>query len=257
MSAEPQYKPVSEHDFVSVTLLEQVPPVIRNSPNLLRYVEAVQAGHSVRQLERLAERAFGEKISRERFRELQKLVPPSTKLPQTYQQTVLNGVDIDVEIMQDLRNLIMVQKIRVTEALKFETGLRKSDGGGTIPLKATADEIHLLHQMFKDYANLEITLGILNRAMAVQEWAGHGNGAVPDVEPLEAQVIELRKKLTDQEYDRLLEVVDEIEASLSGWVTQVTDGVMVTEAVDAAVRQTGLEAADDVQVSEAIGLGVR
>ena len=254
MSAESQYKPVSEHDWLSLTAAEQVPEPIRRSPHFWRYVEAAQAGYSIRQLERYAERSFGEQISRESFRELQKLVPVRDRIPETYQETVLNGVDADLEVIQDLKNLIAVQKVRVTKALAFEMGLRQTDGGGTIPLKATADEIRLLHLMLRDYANMEITLGILNRAMAAPTVVG--GGVVFDVEPLEAQVIELRKKLTDQEYDKLLEVVDEIEASLSGWVTQVTDGVMVTEAVDAAVRQTGMEAADDVRVAEAIGLAV-
>ena len=196
MSAESQYKPVSEHDFVSVTLLEQIPPVIRQSPHLLRYLDGVRAGWSTRQLERCAERYYGEKISRERFRELQQLVPPSERIPESYQQTVLRGVDADLDVVQELKNLIAVQKVRVTEGLRFETGLRKTDGGGTIPLKTTTEEVRLLHLMLKDYANLELTLGLLNRALVSPTAWDNGNGAVLDVEPMEAKVIELRKKLT-------------------------------------------------------------
>ena len=58
VSGKSPYQPVSEHDFVSVTLLEQIPPVLRHSPNLLRYLDAVRADYSVRQLERMAERGF-------------------------------------------------------------------------------------------------------------------------------------------------------------------------------------------------------
>jgi len=160
--------------------------VIRQSPHLKLYVDGVRAGWSTRQLERYAERYFGEKISRERFRELQKVVPPSAKLPQTYQETVLNGVDADLDVLQDLRNLIAVQKIRVTKAIAFEMQLAKGEGGGVIPLKTTADEVHLLHQMLKDYANLEITLGLLTRTLISLPVMGNGNGAVVDaVEPLE------------------------------------------------------------------------
>ena len=256
MSAEPQYKPVSEHDWLSLTTAERVPEPIRRSPHFVRYVEAVQVGYSTRQLARMAEQHFGEKISKESFRELQKLVPVQDRIPETYQQTVLRGIDADLEVVQDLRNLIAVQKVRVTKALAFEMRLAGGEGGGVIPLKATSDEIHLLHQMLRDYANLEITLGILNRTLVSPTMVG--NGAAPDaVEPLEAQVIELRKKLTDEEYDRLLAVVDEIEASLSRQTTQVSDNVMVTEAVEAAVRENGLEAADAVRVAEAIGLAVK
>ncbi len=133
VSTESQYRSVSEHDFVSVTLFEQMPPVIQQSPHVKLYVEGVRAGWSTRQLERYAERYFGEKISRERFRELQQLVPPSERIPDSYQQTVLRGVDADLDVVQELKNLIAVQKVRVTEGLRFETGLRKTDGGGTIP----------------------------------------------------------------------------------------------------------------------------
>ena len=234
VSAKSQYLPVSEHDFVSVTLLEQMPPVIRHSPNLLRYLDAVRAGYSVRLLERMAERHFGEKISRERFRELQRVIPMADRLPQSYRQTVLRDIDADLDVLQDLQNVIAVQQVRVTEALRFEQGLRHSDGGGTIPLKTTTDEIRTLHLMLKDYANLEITLGLLSKG-----WGSlpvGGNWAVLDVEPMEAQVIELRKKLTDQEYDRLLEVVDEIEASLSGWAVQLDESIVLTETVDVSVR---------------------
>src|SRR3989338_5077031 len=140
VSGESHYKPVSEHDFVSVTLLEQMPPVIRQSPHLLRYLDAVRAGYSTRQLERMAERSFGEKISRERFRELQQVIPMADRLPQSYRQTVLRDIDADLDVLQDLQNLIAVQQVRVTEAMRFETGLRKTDGGGgTIPLKTTSE----------------------------------------------------------------------------------------------------------------------
>jgi hypothetical protein len=257
VSAEPQYFPASEHDFVSVTRFEEIPPVLRRSPNLLRYVEAVQAGYSVRQLERMAERYFDEKISRERFRELQKLIPVQERIPPTYQETVLNGVDADLDVLQELKNLVAVQKVRVTEALRFESGLRKTEGGGTIPLKATADEMRLLHQMLTDYANLEVSLGLLNRTAVSPPVWGNGHGTVPDVEPLEAQIIEIRKKTTDEEYDRLLAAVEEIEAALLRQVVQAADRVAATEAVDVAVHGTGLEAADAVGVAEAIGLGVR
>ena len=100
VSGKSHYQPLSEHDFVSVTLLEQIPPVIRHSPNLLRYLDAVRAGYSVRQLERMAERHFGEKISRERFRELQQLIPPSERIPESYRQTVLRGVDADLDVLK-------------------------------------------------------------------------------------------------------------------------------------------------------------
>ena len=235
MSAESQYKPVSEHDFVSVTLLDQIPPVNRQSPHLKLYVDGVRAGWSTRQLERYAERHFGEQISRERFRELQKLIPPSERIPENYQQTVLRGVDADLDVVQELKNLIAVQQIRVTEALAFETSLRKGDGGGTIPLKTTSEEIRLLHAMLKDYANLEITLGLLSKGWVSPTAVGNGNGAMLDVEPMEAKVIELRKKLTDEEYDRLLTVVDEIEASLSGWTVQLGESITLTEAVSVTV----------------------
>lgn len=234
MSAESQYQPVSEHDFVSPTLFEQIPPVIRQSPHLKRYVDGVRAGWSTRQLERMAERSFGEKISRERFRELQQLIPPSERMPEHYRQTVLRGVDADLDVVQELQNLIAVQQIRVTEALRFEQGLRKADGGGTVPLQTTTEEIRLLHQMLKDYANLGIALGLLSKG-----WGSlpvGGNGAVLDVEPMEAQVIELRKKLTDEEYDRLLQVCDEIEASLLRWTAQVQESIVLTETVDVSVR---------------------
>ena len=235
MSAESQYKPVSEHDFVSVTLLEQIPPVIRQSPHLKLYVDGVRAGWSTRQLERYAERYFGEQISRERFRELQQLIPPSERMPESYQQTVLRGVDADLDVVQELQNLIAVQQVRVTEAMRFETGLRRADGGGgTIPLKTTSEEIRLLHLMLKDYANLGITLGLLSKGWALPTVVG--NGAVLDVEPMEAKVIALREKLTDEEYDRLLMVCDEIEASLSGWAVQLQESIVLTEAVDVSVR---------------------
>ena len=233
VSPESQYKPVSEHDFVSVTLFEQIPPVLRHSPNLVRYLDAVRAGYSTRQLERMAERHFGEKISRERFRELQQVIPMADRLPQSYRQTVLRDIDADLDVVQELQNLIAVQQLRVTEALRFEQGLRKADGGGTIPLQATSEEIRLPHAMLKDYANLGITLGLLNKGWG--PLTAGGNGAVLNVEPLEAQVIELRKKLTDQEYDRLLEAVDEIEASLQGWTVQLDEPITLTEAVAVSV----------------------
>jgi hypothetical protein len=53
---------------------------------------------------------------------------------------------------------------------------------------------------------------------------------------MEAKVIELREKLTDEEYDRLLMVCDEIEASLSGWVVQLQESVVLTEMVEVSVR---------------------
>lgn len=234
VSGKSPYQPVSEHDFVSVTLLEQMPPVIRQSPHLLRYLDAVRAGYSTRQLERMAERSFGEKISRERFRELQQVIPMADRLPQSYRQTVLRDIDADLDVLQDLQNLIAVQQVRVTEAMRFETGLRKTDdGGGTIPLKTTSEEIRLLHLMLKDYANLGITLGLLNRGLAFPTVGG--NGAVLDVEPMEAQVIALREKLTDEEYDRLLMVCDEIEASLSGWTVQLDESITLSEAVAVSV----------------------
>jgi len=219
---------------VSVTLLEQMPPVLRHSPNLLRYLDAVRAGYSTRQLERMAERYFGEKISRERFRELQQVIPMADRLPQSYRQTVLRDIDADLDVLQDLQNLIAVQQVRVTEALRFEQGLRHSDGGGTIPLKTTTDEIRTLHLMLKDYANLEITLGLLSKGWSLP--IAGGNGAVLDVEPMEAKVIELREKLTDEEYDRLVQVVEEIEASLQGWVVQLQENVGLTEMVEVSVR---------------------
>lgn len=233
MSAESQYQPLPEHDFVSVTLLEQIPPVLRHSPNLLHYVDAVRAGYSTRQLERLAERHFGEQISRERFRELQQVIPMADRLPQSYRQTVLRGIDADVDVLQDLKNLIAVQQIRVTEALRFEQGLRHSDSGGTIPLKTTTEEIRILHQMLKDYANLGITLGLLHHGTALP--LNGGNGTVIEVDPVEAKVMELREKLTDQEYDRLLQICDEIEASLQGWRTQVDETITVTDAVSVSL----------------------
>lgn len=234
VSGKSHYQPVSEHDFVSVTLLEQMPPVIRQSPHLLRYLDAVRAGWSTRQLERMAERSFGEKISRERFRELQQVVPPSERIPESYRQTVLRGVDADLDLVQDLQNLIAVQQVRVTEALRFEQGLRKADGGGTIPLQTTSEEIRLLHLMLKDYANLGITLGLLHKGW-VFPTAG-GNETALDVEPMEAKVIEIREKLTDAEYDRLLALVDEIEASLQGWTVQLDESITLTEAVEVSVR---------------------
>ena len=170
------------------------------------------------------------------MRELQQLVPQSERIPESYRQTVLRGMDADLDVVQDLQNLIAVQQVRVTEAMRFETGLRKTDGGGTIPLKTTSEEIRLLHLMLKDYANLGITLGLLNRTLALPTGGSNGDGGVLDVEPLEAQVIELRKKLTDEEYDRLLTVVDEIEASLMGWTVQLQESVVLTEAVDVSVR---------------------
>ena len=126
-----------------------------------------------------------------------------------------------------------MQQVRVTEAMRFETGLRQTDGGGTIPLKTTSDEIRLLHLMLKDYANLGITLGLLSKGWALPAVAG--NGAVLDVEPMEAKVIELREKLIDAEYDRLLAVCDEIEASLSGWTVQLEENIVLTEAVAVVV----------------------
>jgi len=234
VSGKSPYQPVSEHDFVSVTLLEQMPPVIRQSPHLLRYLDAVRAGYSTRQLERMAERSFGEKISRERFRELQQVIPMADRLPQSYRQTVLRDIDADLDVVQDLQNLIAVQQVRVTEAMRFETGLRKTDDcGGTIPLKTTSEEIRLLHLMLKDYANMEITLGLLNKGWALPTVAG--NGVMLDVEPMEAEVIALREKLTDEAYDRLLMVCDEIEASLSGWTVQLDESITLSEAVAVSV----------------------
>ena len=83
VSADSQYRPVAEDDFVSVTLFEQkIPPVIRQSPHLKLYVDGVRVRWSAWQLERYAERYFGEKISRERFREFRQLVPPTERMPE-------------------------------------------------------------------------------------------------------------------------------------------------------------------------------
>jgi hypothetical protein len=83
--------------------------------------------------------------------------------------------------------------------------------------------------MLKDYANLEITLGLLNHGAALP--VGGGTGAVIEADPVEAKVMELREKLTDQEYDRLLQMCDELEASLQGWRMQVDESIAVTDAV--------------------------
>ena len=45
----------------------------------------------------------------------------------------------------------------------------------------------------------------------------------------------MRKKLTDEEYDRLLAVVDELEASLQGWTVQSDESIVLSEAVAVSV----------------------
>ena len=198
--------------------------MLRRSPQLGFYVDAVRAGWSVRQLARYAERYFGERISRESFRLLALAVPRDETIPAMYRQTVLHDVDVEIEPLVELQNLIAVQKIRVTNALAFETGLTKrKEGGGVTPLKSTREEIAVLHQMLTDYANVQANLGLLHPPDRL------GGGERVDV--VEQEIRETMLVLTDAQREHLHRAFREIEGTLTTDLPPVEDAVGVSEHV--------------------------
>ena len=143
--------------------IPEIPRKISNSPNFKFYVDAVRARWSFQQLEDHAERVFGEQISRETFRRLALLIPEVEKIPKHYQESVLNGIDVDIDVYREMQNTIALQRAIVTRLVELQTSM------GGIPLPQTTEAVKLLWQMERELANLQITLGIL-------KLNGNGNG---------------------------------------------------------------------------------
>ena len=191
------------------------PGKIKNSPNAGFYIDAIRSGWSLRALEAYALKYFGESISVNTFRRLKLLLPPADLLPMTYREKFLRDIDVNIEPIQELMNLIEVQKQRVTEAIDFEQEIRRlakeeaEKTPGAVPitppiLPQVRQEIELLYGMIKDLTNLQVNMGILNHPGNIPRETG--------VSMQDSNVRAVIDGWTDDQKKKFLTTVDEIEA---------------------------------------------
>jgi len=225
VQAKPQQNGTFKRDVVSLAqILELAPDKIRNSPNAGFYVDAIRAGWGMQQLSDHALKHFGESISRESFRRLRDEMPPDELMEPTYRQTILKDIEAKIDAITELEDLIAVQRYRVTKAIEFERLLASGQEKGVIPLKATRDEIELLHQMLRDLVNVQISMGVFSPGNTRGETVDLNEGNVMiTASVLETQVIELRQALNDEQMNRFIAMSDEIQACLNALSVNVVD----------------------------------
>ena len=213
-------------DGDSVPNWDNLPPTLKNSPNLRFYVDAVRAGWSVRQLEKQAFKLFGEKIGRHVFHNLQQLVPKNEKLDETFRMELLKNIEAMIDVLQEMPDLIEVQKKRLTDAIRFERSLGKGKDAGVIPLKSTTEELTTLWSMLKDYGNIQINLGLIEkRRQVLGITAGDGVGILD----IEAEIMELRRTMTDEQYVRLVKLNQESTGVILLHFLMPNEGVTIEE----------------------------
>jgi len=154
-------------DFPSGNFPE-LPRKITDSPYFTLYVERARSGWSSRQLEEFAERYCGERISHVTFQALLRSLPPTERLPTHYRDLLLNGVDAQIDAVGEMQCLIAVQRERVTRALLKEAASGNGHAGSAAQKLAIQKMIDSLHTMTKDWALLQVHLGVLTPERARQ-----------------------------------------------------------------------------------------
>ena len=221
---------------------EDVPRIIRRSPNASWYCDAIRCGWSVRQLEAHAVTYFGEQIGRDAFHRLQHLIPEHEQYSPGFRDIVLKGVDAKIDAMTDLQNLIALQRYRVSRAIEVEQLEGVMAGTEHITMTTCKQEIDTLYTMIKDFTNLQVNLGIIAK--------GQAQGPMPvAIETQERSMRDTARQMSEEDKAKLLTVLTDIKAhkplevAVSDHVGAVSHAVMG--------RDHDLAVYDDLQAAEA------
>lgn len=147
------------------------PDKIKDSPNGGFYYDALKSGWSVRQLERYAKEHFGEAISRDCFSRLRRVVPTDQIIAQPIRDNMLQGIEAKIDCLQELHNIVEVQKKRTAMAMGYEQRVKD-----TMMLPAfmapVREEVRMLWTMTKELMNLEVNLGIAKSEKNMPRFTG-------------------------------------------------------------------------------------
>lgn len=142
------------------------------------------------------------------LRRYTKLLPKSTFLPASLMEELIQGAEIDVDVMQELGALIVYQKQRLTLADKVEKQMQ-------IPLPQVTEQVKVLADLYRQMRDTQIALGyapahrldgmtvghganqaapVLRRVSELEDWMSHHPQYV-------ARVVPILKALTDLDRD--------------------------------------------------------
>lgn len=207
LTVEDQMKLPDVVDYMTgEPLPKETPRKIRKSPHAGFYWDALKAGWSLRQLCRYADKHFGEKVSTDTFKRLRQLIPANEILPATYQSKKLQDIDAKIDALQELQNVIEVQKQRVTMALDWEDKMR-SNPNLMLPMfmKPVREEVAQLWTFVKEFTNVSVVLGILNTQTNAPRITGISNE--------ESNIRTVVNELTIEHKAKILQVIEEIQST--------------------------------------------
>ncbi|MFC1709478.1 hypothetical protein ACFL2J_05460, partial [Candidatus Omnitrophota bacterium] len=202
---------------------ENTPKKISESKHGGFYFSALRAGWSIRELQRYAMEHFGEQIGRDCFHRFSKLIPVEQKLPQPLRDKYLKGIDVKVDCLQELQNMIEIQKHRVSQAMEFEETAKREQGvASVLMMKPIREEIQFLWSMIKELTMVQVNLGIVNHKDNVPRMTGVSND-----EAIARRIVD---DWTPEQKDKFVTTVKEIEKE-NTVDAEVVEEVVVTNGV--------------------------
>lgn len=164
-------------------ILRQCPEKIRQSPNAGYYVDGLRKGWTLRKCAAVAKEQFNEEISRQSFHRLRKLIPDKHILERKIKDVYLKGLEPTIDVLQDIYDMIEIQKQRVGRALDYEERMSLS---AILPafMKPAGQE-------------MDRWLDMLRTLAAVQQFLGLLQGGAPGIQAPPKTTHELARTLAD------------------------------------------------------------